>query len=104
MGLTASSPNWAGHAPSSPLCQQADPAGLAQSGFQPNAQSSQNPPRSSPPIAETKTLPPTVRSDLTLPVGSDDRISDLPEDIFDHIISFLPTEDAVRSSLVVSKR
>lgn len=41
---------------------------------------------------------------MVLPVGSNDRISDLPEDIFDHIISFLPTEDAVRSSLVVSKR
>nr|CAB3458234.1 unnamed protein product [Digitaria exilis] len=39
-----------------------------------------------------------------LPVCSgDDRITDLPEDIFEHVLSFLPAEDAVRSS-VLSKR
>nr|CAB3454568.1 unnamed protein product [Digitaria exilis] len=39
-----------------------------------------------------------------LPVDSDDdRLSDLPEYIFEHVLSFLPAEDAVRSS-VLSRR
>jgi hypothetical protein len=36
-------------------------------------------------------------------VGGDDRLSDLPEGILQHVLSFLPAEDAVRSS-VLSRR